>query len=41
MQIGGRDTGGIGDDVDLRLVAPIAANMRNGAAHGVVVRRRV
>ena len=40
MQIGGVDAGGVGDGLDLRLRAPIAADMGDGAAHDVVIRRR-
>ena len=40
MQVGRGDARGVGDGVDLRLVAPVAANMRDGAAHDVVVRGR-
>ena len=40
MQIGGGDAGGVGDGVDLGLRAPVAADMRDGAAHDVVIGRR-
>ena len=40
MQIGRRDAGGIGDDVDFGLRAPVAADMGDGAADDVVVGRR-
>ena len=37
MQFGRRDLGGFGDGLDIRLVAPIAADMGDGAAHDVVI----
>ena len=37
MQLGRRDAGGFGDLLDLRLLAPVAADMGDGAAHDVVV----
>ena len=37
MQFGRRDAGGFGDLFDLRLVAPMAADVGDGAAHDVVV----
>ena len=37
MQVGGGDAGGFGDDVDFRLRAPVAADMRDGAAHHVII----
>ncbi len=40
MQLGRRHARGFGDLLDLRLVAPVAADMRDGAAHDVVVGRR-
>ena len=37
MQFGRRDAGGVGDGLDLGLLAPVAADMADGAAHHVVV----
>ena len=37
MQLGRRDAGGLGDGLDLGLLAPVAADMADGAAHHVVV----
>ena len=37
MQFGRRDAGGFGDLLDLRLLAPVAADVGDGAAHDVVV----
>ncbi len=37
MQFGGRDAGGLGDGLDLRLVAPMVANMTDSAAHYLIV----
>ena len=37
MQLGGCDAGRFGDRLDLGLLAPMPADMRDGAAHDVVV----
>ena len=37
MQLGRRDAGGFGDLIDLRLGAPVAFDVSDGAAHDVVV----
>ena len=37
MQFGRRDAGGFGDGFDLGLLAPMAADMADGAAHDVVI----
>src|SRR4051794_33499019 len=39
MQLGGRHTRGFGDLFDLRLIAPVAADVRDGAADDVIVGR--
>ena len=40
MQVGGGHAGRVGDLLDFGLRAPIAADVGDGAAHDVVVRRR-
>ena len=40
MQFGRGYAGGVRDDLDFGLRAPVSANMRDGAAHDVVVRGR-
>ena len=37
MQFGRRDAGGLGDGFDFGLLAPMAADMADGAAHHVVI----
>ena len=37
MQFGRRDAGGFRDGLDLGLLAPMAADMADGAAHHVVI----
>ena len=37
MQLGRRDAGGLGDGLDFGLLAPMAADMADGAAHHVVI----
>ena len=40
MQFGRRNAGGLRDGFDLGLLAPMAADMADGAAHNVVIGRR-
>ena len=41
MQLGRGDARGLGDGLDLGLLAPVAADMADGAAHHVVVGGRI
>ena len=37
MQLGRGDAGGLGDGLDFGLLAPMAADMADGAAHHVII----
>ena len=37
MQLGRCDAGGVGNGLDLRLLAPVVADIADGAAHHLVI----